>query len=179
MPTQKFLERRQAGRNRRSVFDRATILHDFGLSVAAKELMTRNQTQKYFGSPLLNDIVARIDREASHISQEHHMNGLMSRLQNLNLTRLELDEAIELSVGAEMLRGGYKRHQLPAPEWLDDAIRSLDRYIGDRTRDAAEMELRELAQAEAADQTASERKTARAARKAELEAKLKIPAASV
>jgi hypothetical protein len=100
------------------------------------------------------------------------MTGLMARLQNLNLTRLELDEAVELSVGAEMLREGYKRHALPAPEWLDDAIRSLDRYIGDRTRDAAEMELRELAQAEAADRTAGERKEARAKRRAELEAKL-------
>jgi hypothetical protein len=100
------------------------------------------------------------------------MTGIMARLMNLNLTRLELDEAVELSVLAEQLREGYKRHSLPSPEALDDAIRQLDRYIGDKTRDNAEMELRELAQADAADRTAGERREARSARRAELEAKL-------
>ena len=107
------------------------------------------------------------------------MTGLRNALQNLNLTRLELDDAVELSIGAEQLRDGYKRHQLVSPEWLDDAIRSLDRYITDRTRDAAEMELRELAQAEAADRTSAERKEERARRRAELEAKLGKTATAV
>jgi len=107
------------------------------------------------------------------------MLGLMARLQRLDLNRLELDEAIELSTLAEMLREGYKRHQLSSPVWLDDGIRSLDRYIADRTRDVMEMELRELAQADAADLTASERRDKRKARREELEAKLNPTKASV
>jgi hypothetical protein len=145
-------------------------------------LTSRKHRREIFGLPPLDEIVERIDLEAHRIvfqSEEERMTGLMARLQNLNLTRLELDEAVELSVGAEMLRDGYKRHQLVSPEWLDDSIRSLDRYIQDKTRDAAEMELRELAQADAADRTASERRDARASRRAELEVKLgKSPAAA-
>lgn len=107
------------------------------------------------------------------------MEGLMARLQNLNINRLELDSAVELSTAAESLREGYKRHQLSSPEWLDDAIRQLDRYIGDQTRDKMEMELRELAQADAADRTASERRDARSVRRAELEAKLRATSGAV
>jgi hypothetical protein len=104
--------------------------------------------------------------------EEENMTGLMARLHNLNLNKLELDEAIELSTQAEALREGYKRHQLSSPVWLDDAIRMIDRYIGDRTRDTMEMELRELAQADAADLTSAERRDQRKARRAELESKL-------
>lgn len=103
------------------------------------------------------------------------MTGLRTTLQRLNLTTLVLDDAIELSTAAEALRTGYKSHQMNSPEWLDDSIRTLDRYITDRTRDAAEMELRELAQADAADRTAGERRAERAARRAELETKLGKP----
>lgn len=107
------------------------------------------------------------------------MNGLMQRLQGIVFTRLQLDEAVELSTAAEQLRDGYRKHQLSSPEWLDDAIRSLDRFIADQTRDKLEMELRELAAADAADMTATERRTARAARRAELESRLgKAPAAT-
>ena len=103
------------------------------------------------------------------------MLGLMARLQRLDLNRLELDEAIELSMLAESLRDAYKRHQVSSPVWLDDSIRTLDRYISDRTRDVMEMELRELAQADAADLTASERRDARRKRREELESKLNPP----
>lgn len=106
------------------------------------------------------------------------MYGLMGRLSKLNLNTLELDEAIELSTSAEALRDGYKRHQMSSPVWLDDAIRSLDRYIGDQTRDRMEMELRELAAADASDMSVGERREARAKRRQELESRLK-PAASV
>ncbi len=118
-------------------------------------------------------------QELARKNKEYLMLGLMARLQRLDLNRLELDEAIELSTLAEMLREGYKRHQLSSPVWLDDGIRSLDRYIADRTRDVMEMELRELAQADAADLTASERRDKRKARREELEAKLNPTKASV
>ncbi len=100
------------------------------------------------------------------------MNDMTGQLRSLNINRLDLDSAVELSTYAGSLREGYKQHQIASPEWLDDAIRQLDRYIGDQTRDKMEMELRELAQAEAADRTVGERREARAARRAELEAKL-------
>jgi len=100
------------------------------------------------------------------------MTGVMARLQNLVINRMELDEAIELSTWAELLREGYKKHQMSSPEWLDDGIRTLDRFITDKTRDKMEMELRELAQAEAADRTQSERREERAKRRAELEKRL-------
>lgn len=100
------------------------------------------------------------------------MTGLLARLGRLNTNTMELDEAIELSTVAEALRDGYKRHQLSSPVLLDDSIRMLDRYIADRSRDVMEMELRELAQADAADMTAGERRDARKSRRAELESKL-------
>lgn len=100
------------------------------------------------------------------------MNGLMARLQAIVFNRLGLDEAVELSTAAEQLRDGYRKHQLSSPEWLDDAIRALDRFIADQTRDKLEMELRELAAQDAADMTASERRSQRASRRAELEARL-------
>jgi uncharacterized membrane protein YccC len=105
-------------------------------------------------------------------AQQEGPMGLMNRLQNLTITRLELDEAVELSMFAEGLRESYKKHQVSSPEWLDDAIRTLDRYIGDQTRDRMEMELRELAQADAADRTSAERRDDRKRRREELEAKL-------
>lgn len=98
--------------------------------------------------------------------------SLMARLQSLNLNKLELDEAIELSTSAEALRVGYQRHNVSSPVWLDDAIRTLDRYITDRTRDTMEMELRELAAQDAADMSASERREQRKARRAAIEARL-------
>lgn len=102
--------------------------------------------------------------------------ALMDRLQKLNLTTLNFEDAIELATQADALRTGYKRHQVSSPEWLDDGIRTLDRYIGERTRDQQDMELRELRQAEAADKTVPERRTERAARIAELEKSLgKVP----
>lgn len=97
---------------------------------------------------------------------------LMARLQGLNLTTRKLDEAVELSIYAESLRDGYRKHGLSSPIWLDDAIRLLDRVIADQTRDKMEMELRELAHADAADMSAPERKAARARRRAEIEARL-------
>jgi hypothetical protein len=104
---------------------------------------------------------------------------LMARLQNLTLAKMGLDEAVELCTQAEALRAGYVRHALSSPAWLDDGIRSLDRFITDQSRDAAEMELRELAQADAADKTAGERRADRARRRAELETKLGKAPASV
>src|SRR5580765_1736284 len=108
--------------------------------------------------------------------KETHMTGLIRTLKALaqNPT-VDLDDAIELSINAELLRDGYKRHQLSSPVWLDDAIRILDRFIGDQTRDRMEMELREIAQADAADMTSQERRDARAKRKAEIEARLHKP----
>lgn len=96
--------------------------------------------------------------------------GLLDRLQKLNLNAVDFDDAVELATQADALRTGYKRHNLPVPETLDDGIRELDRFIADRARDRAEMELRELKQADAADMTTTERRAARAKRIAELEA---------
>ena len=100
------------------------------------------------------------------------MTGLMARLQSLNINKLDLDEAVELSTLGEQLRDGYRKHGLPSPMALDDALRQLDRYISDQMRDRAEMRLRELAQEDAADMSAPERRAKRAQERAELEARL-------
>lgn len=99
------------------------------------------------------------------------MMSLSTRLQNLNLTNFDLDEAIELVTAAEGLRQGYEKH-LASPEWLDDAIRSLNRFIQTQAQDRVELRLRELNQADAADMTASERREARKKEREALEAKL-------
>ena len=92
------------------------------------------------------------------------------KLSALQVNRLDLDEAMELASQANGLRGFYQTKQLASPEWLDDGIRTLDRFITDNTRDAAEARLRELEQEELTDRTKDER---RAARQAEKDALLK------
>lgn len=106
------------------------------------------------------------------------MSQLQENLKNLNVNRIDLDSAVELSASAYELRTSYARHQVPSPPWLDDAIRTLDRHITDLTRDRMEMELREIAQQDAADMTATERREVRAKRRAELESRLGKPAAA-
>lgn len=98
--------------------------------------------------------------------------NLIGKLQNLNVLTMDFDEAVLLSTQAEALREGYKRHQLASPEWLDDAIRTLDRFIGEKVNDTLEMELRQIKQANAADMTSAERRDTRAKRQAEIEARL-------
>lgn len=100
------------------------------------------------------------------------MMTLSARLHNLNLTAFNVEEAIELGAGAEMLRGAYTRYEVPVPEWLDDSIRVLGRFIHDKSRDDMEKRIREIVQANAADMTPGERRDARRAELAALEAKL-------
>lgn len=101
---------------------------------------------------------------------------LIEQLKNLNIDREGLDELIVLSAQARAIDVEYEAQGTIAPEWLSDARRTLSREIKERTANQLEMRLRELEQADAADMTASERRTRRATERAEIERRLgKVP----
>lgn len=141
--------------------------------VTAKITMAR---QSLFDVPQGNDILDRRrpgrDTRSVFDRQEEQNMAIRQQLQRLSLTTIDFDDAIEMSMLAENLRVTYARHGLASPVWLDDSIRGLSRHITDRMKDAAEMELRELDQQDAADMSKDEKRAQRAARRTELKAKL-------
>lgn len=98
--------------------------------------------------------------------------GLLDRLKQLDVDKLSLDDAVELAVDAKALRAEYERRTLPVPEVLDDSLRSLDRDIEARRRDALELRLKEVRRQRAATMSAEEKRQKLAAEEADLEALL-------
>jgi len=69
---------------------------------------------------------------------------MLAQLKSLDVDRLALDEAIGLAAYAKMVSAEYDARGVSHPEWLDDAIRTLNTDITARTRDALEMRLKEI-----------------------------------
>jgi hypothetical protein len=114
-------------------------------------------------------------RKAATPSQEQQM--LIQALKNIQPERASLDEMVELSAGAKMLSAEFSANGLSEPEWLSEAKRTLTTEIKRQSEDRLKMELREIEQAEAALETAAEKRQRLAARKAELQSKLGTGAA--
>ncbi len=68
----------------------------------------------------------------------------IDQLKNLQLPRLDLDEAIALSAFARTIKSEYEHVDAEAPVWLDDSIREIRNEIRDRLRDSVQKRLREL-----------------------------------
>lgn len=68
---------------------------------------------------------------------------MLETLKNLNIDRLDLDEAIALSRFARSLRAEYEELGLEIPEWLDSRTRELRREIKARNQDYLEKRLKE------------------------------------
>lgn len=83
---------------------------------------------------------------------------MLQQLRNLNVDRIDLDEAIALEAYGGMVRDRYVARQLPIPEWIEDALRLLGKEILSRRSEMLEKRRRELRARLEAEMTASERK---------------------
>lgn len=68
---------------------------------------------------------------------------MLEALKNLNLERMDLDDAVSLSAFARTLKAEYEHCGAEAPQWLDDKTRELRSEIRDRLRDSVQKRLRE------------------------------------
>ena len=100
--------------------------------------------------------------------------SVIDQLKNFNERNVgtELLEVVALSVQAKAIRVEAEAKNVPIPEFLDDAIRSLNRVISERTRDARELRLKELLAEESRLLTAGEKRERIAAERAKLQAEL-------
>lgn len=69
---------------------------------------------------------------------------MIAKLKNLDLERMDLDDAVELLTLANSLRITYDAEQVEVPEWLDTSVRELKREIRTRQQDSRERRLKEL-----------------------------------
>lgn len=97
---------------------------------------------------------------------------MLQELKKLDLDRLALDEALVYAAFAKSLHAEYDARNIPAPEWLDDRIRQLNREITSRGRDALEMRLKEIRAQRSQLMTPTEKREALAAEEAALAAQL-------
>ena len=81
-------------------------------------------------------------------------------LRNLNLNRMSVDEAIYLLGDAKAFRDNYAGFAIEVPEWLNDAISSLEKDVRARRRDELERRLKEAVARRASLRTAEEKRTA-------------------
>ena len=68
---------------------------------------------------------------------------MLEELKNLNLERMDLDEAIALSAFARILKAEYEHANAEAPAWLDDRTREIRMEIRDRMRDSVAKQIKE------------------------------------
>lgn len=97
---------------------------------------------------------------------------ILAKLASLSMDRSDLGELVELAVEASSVRDGFQQFDIPVPEALEDGIVTLTSEIQVRKTDAIQKRLRELAAADSADRTASERRDDRAKERERLTAQL-------
>lgn len=70
--------------------------------------------------------------------------GLLYNIRNLNVDRLDIDDAVELLTVGRLAEKAYGEYQVPAPTWLTDGLQILDREIRDRQREMLLARKREI-----------------------------------
>ena len=83
---------------------------------------------------------------------------MLQQLRRLNTETANLDELVALETFAMQLKGGYERRQVPVPDWLDQALKTLELEIVAKTRAALELKLREARAKQANLRTREERR---------------------
>lgn len=84
---------------------------------------------------------------------------MLQQLRNLNVDRMDLDEAVALEAYGALVREGYVSRSLPVPEWIEDALRLLGKEIVTRRSEMLEKRRRELRARLEAEMTATERRS--------------------
>ena len=101
---------------------------------------------------------------------------LITQLKNINLIALnssdDLDEAIWMVTQARAMRAGYEREQVESPEYLDNAIRTLERYIADKKLGRLELRRMRLRQEIDGNRSREERRRDAEAELAKIEAQI-------
>ena len=83
---------------------------------------------------------------------------MLQQLRRLNTETSTLDELIALETFAVQLEQGYTKHQVPAPDWLAQALKTLELEIVAKTRAALELQLREARAQQATLRTREEKR---------------------
>ena len=60
---------------------------------------------------------------------------MLERLRNLNIDRIDIDDAVELSTFGKLAAATYESYSVPTPGWLKDSLTALDGEIRSRRRD--------------------------------------------
>lgn len=97
---------------------------------------------------------------------------MLAQLRNVNVDRIDLDEAIGLLAFGELMLRSYPEHGLSVPEWLDENVKLLRREVNTRQRESLEKRRKELQLGIERTRTAQERRDAYARELADVEAKL-------
>lgn len=90
---------------------------------------------------------------------------MLEVFQNFTLTRLSLDELVELSAYGRALKAEYEANKIDTPEFVDVQLGVLSREIASRVADKREARKRQIKAQLAGLKTAAEKR-------AELEAEL-------
>lgn len=98
---------------------------------------------------------------------------MLSELKSFSAgDRNHIDEILALRFYGAGLVQTYGEFKLPVPEWLTDAMRTIDKEIKSRTEDSLRKELKSLELKQRDDMTVEDRRTDRAERIAALKAQL-------
>lgn len=84
---------------------------------------------------------------------------MFDQLKNLDIDRMDLDEAVALLAFGKAVRAEYDSVQVEVPEWVDARIRELKREIHARQADSRDKRLRELKARREALKPAEERRS--------------------
>jgi hypothetical protein len=97
---------------------------------------------------------------------------VLKELRTFDVDRLSLEELVSLSFYAKGLRGEFDAKQVDQPEWLDDAMRRLQREIEMRKADSLEKRLKDIAAQKTGLETAAEKRARLAAEEDRIKAQL-------
>jgi len=97
---------------------------------------------------------------------------MLEKLKNLNIDRMDLDEAIALATLGRATANGYDYYKVPAPKWLENGLRMLDEEINRRRKELLQSRLREVEAEQTALRTREERRADLTAEHARLQAEL-------
>jgi hypothetical protein len=97
---------------------------------------------------------------------------LVEQLRSVDIDRAHIDDVIGLLSFGKLLRSEYQGLNYATPEWLDDKIRLMTRYVEMHRRDALELRLKEARAQQAALMTPTEKREKLAAEIAKMEQEL-------
>lgn len=97
---------------------------------------------------------------------------IVQQLKSVDIDRAQIDDVIALLAVGKLLRTEYEARQYSVPEWIDDKIRMMSRYVEMHRRDALELRLKEARAQQATLLTPTEKREKLAADIAAMEAQL-------